>query len=65
MSQPTANPKPYFEVAPNVWGMKDVFVNFYVIKSTESNNWFLVDAGLKTSLLKIKKKQTGIKSVLA
>ena len=47
--------KSYFKVAPNVWGMKDVFVNFYMIKSTESNNWFLVDAGLKTSLLKIKK----------
>src|SRR6478609_8051834 len=45
----------YFEVANNVWGMKDVFVNLYIIKSTENDNWLLVDAGLKTSLARIKK----------
>ena len=47
--------KSYFKVAPNVWGVKDVFVNLYMIKSTDSDNWFLVDAGLKTSFSKIKR----------
>jgi len=45
----------YFKAGENVWGMKHVFVNLYMVKSTESNDWFLVDAGLKTSLSKIKK----------
>lgn len=45
----------YFEVAPDVWGMKDVFVNLYMVKSTEKDEWFPVDAGLKTSLPKIKR----------
>lgn len=45
----------YFNVADNVWGMKDVFVNLYMIKSSENDEWFLIDAGLKTSLPKIKR----------
>ncbi len=45
----------YFEVAKNVWGLKDVFVNLYMIKSTDSDKWFLVDTGLKTSYKKIQK----------
>jgi glyoxylase-like metal-dependent hydrolase (beta-lactamase superfamily II) len=50
----------YFEVANNVWGMKDVFVNLYMIKSKENDNWFLVDAGLKTSLPKIKRMASSL-----
>jgi len=44
-----------FAVAPGVWRMKDIFVNVYIIESTDNPNWVLVDAGLKTSLPKIKK----------
>ena len=43
-----------FNVAPGVWGMKDIFVNFYMIENTD-NSWVLIDAGLKTSAPKIKK----------
>ena len=42
------------QVAENVWGMKHVFVNFYMIKNQEDNTWVLVDAGLKWSASKIK-----------
>ncbi|HZG24410.1 MAG TPA: MBL fold metallo-hydrolase, partial [Chitinophagaceae bacterium] len=40
--------------APGVWGMKDVFVNVYMINNPAENNWVLVDAGLKWSAPKIK-----------
>ncbi|MEP6683695.1 MAG: MBL fold metallo-hydrolase [Parafilimonas sp.] len=50
----------YFEVANNVWGMKDVFVNLYMVKSTQNDEWFLVDAGLKTSLSKIKRMASSL-----
>ncbi len=45
----------FFTVAPGVWGMKDVFVNMYVILNPFDGNWVLVDAGLKWSAPKIKK----------
>lgn len=45
----------YFEVAPNVWGTKDIFVNMYMVKSPEENKWVLIDTGLKSSEVKIKK----------
>ena len=38
-----------FTVAPGVWGRKDVFVNYYMIKDETSGAWALVDAGLKWS----------------
>jgi glyoxylase-like metal-dependent hydrolase (beta-lactamase superfamily II) len=44
-----------FAVAPGVWGMKDVFVNIYIIINHHNNKWMLVDAGLKWSAPKIKK----------
>lgn len=44
----------YFQVAPGVWGMKDVFVNMYMILNPFDGNWVLVDAGLKWSARKIK-----------
>ena len=45
----------YFDVAPNVWGTKDVFVNMYMVQDEESKNWVLIDAGLKSSGPKIKR----------
>ncbi|HWJ25652.1 MAG TPA: MBL fold metallo-hydrolase [Flavisolibacter sp.] len=44
-----------YSVAPGVWRMKDVFVNVYIIQSTDSPEFVLVDTGLKSSSLKIKK----------
>ncbi|RAW02165.1 MBL fold metallo-hydrolase [Pseudochryseolinea flava] len=41
-------------IADGVWGKKDVFVNYYFIKSGESDAWFLVDAGLKWSASRIR-----------
>lgn len=43
-----------FTVAPGVWGRKDAFVNYYMIKDDISNAWALVDAGLKWSAGTIK-----------
>ncbi|RYD57884.1 MAG: MBL fold metallo-hydrolase [Sphingobacteriales bacterium] len=45
----------YFEVAPNVWGTKDIFVNMYMVRNPEDSTWVLIDAGLKSSYAKIKK----------
>ncbi len=45
----------YFKVAPGVWGMKDIFVNIFMIQNPGEKKWVLVDAGLKTSSGKIKK----------
>jgi glyoxylase-like metal-dependent hydrolase (beta-lactamase superfamily II) len=38
-----------FTVAPGVWGRKDAFVNYYMIKDEISGAWALVDAGLRWS----------------
>ncbi len=43
----------YFSVAPGIWGMKDVFVNFYMILNPFDGTWVLVDGGLKWSAPKI------------
>lgn len=43
-----------YAVSPNVWRMKDVFVNVYIIESQEQPGWVLVDTGLKSSYAKIK-----------
>src|SRR3954466_12285890 len=45
----------YFNVAPHVWGMKDIFVNIYMIQNEDEKSWVLVDTGLKTSAGKIKR----------
>jgi glyoxylase-like metal-dependent hydrolase (beta-lactamase superfamily II) len=45
----------YFEVAQNVWGTKDIFVNMYIVRNPEENTWVLIDTGLKSSAAKIKK----------
>jgi glyoxylase-like metal-dependent hydrolase (beta-lactamase superfamily II) len=45
-----------FTVAPQVFGMKDTFVNIYMIANGKApDEWVLVDAGLKWSSNKIKK----------
>ncbi len=45
----------WFSVAPGVWGIKDKFVNIYLVHDPSDNSWVLVDAGLKTSASKIKR----------
>lgn len=45
----------WFAVAPDVWGLKDMMVNMYMIYSASEKKWFLVDAGLKWSAPKIRK----------
>ncbi|MGI8951293.1 MAG: MBL fold metallo-hydrolase [Chitinophagaceae bacterium] len=49
------NTSNYFSVASGVWGMKDIFVNIYMVQNLENKNWVLVDTGLKSSAKKIKK----------
>ena len=44
-----------FNVAPGVWGLKDLFVNIYMIHNPVDDNWVLIDAGLKSSAAKIRK----------
>ena len=43
-----------FTVAPGVWGRKDAFVNYYVIKDQTSGSCALVDAGLMWSASNIR-----------
>jgi glyoxylase-like metal-dependent hydrolase (beta-lactamase superfamily II) len=38
-----------FAIAPGVWGRKNLFVNFFMIRDSSTGNWALVDAGLKWS----------------
>jgi len=44
-----------FSVAEGVWGHKDTFVNYYMIRDRQSNDWALVDAGLRWSAPTIRK----------
>lgn len=44
-----------FTVAKGVWGHKDTFVNYYIIKDETSGAYALVDAGLKWSAGTIRK----------
>lgn len=41
----------YFKVAPDVWGMKIVFVNIYMVASDD--HWVLIDTGIPGSAAKI------------
>ncbi|NML41946.1 MBL fold metallo-hydrolase [Chitinophaga sp. G-6-1-13] len=45
----------WFQVAPGVWGIRDLFVNMYLVQNTRTRSWVLVDAGLRTSAYKIKR----------
>ena len=49
-----------FPVAEGVWGMKHVFVNFYMIQNESDDTWVLVDTGLKWSATKIKQMAASI-----
>ena len=53
--QPQEKQSLYFDVAPNVWGTKDVFVNMYIVRDENTDEWVLIDTGLKSSAPKIKK----------
>ena len=48
-------PLDIFAVTSGIWGMRDVFVNVYMISDNTAANWVLVDGGLKWSAHKIKK----------
>jgi len=55
MGAPAINRPAYdFNIAPGVWGKKDLFVNYYIIQDRQSDAWFLVDAGMKWSAPRIK-----------
>jgi glyoxylase-like metal-dependent hydrolase (beta-lactamase superfamily II) len=43
----------WFTVAPGVWGLKDIFVNVYLVHNAVDKKWVLVDTGLKRSASKI------------
>lgn len=44
-----------FVAGPRVWGLRDVFVNLYFVRSDdESLSWVLVDAGLPGSVEKVR-----------
>ena len=45
----------FFPVAKGVWGMKDIFVNVYMVLNPFDGTWVLIDTGLKTAASKIKK----------
>lgn len=47
--------KGVFAVAPDVWRMKDIFVNVFMVQNSEAKDWVLIDAGLKSTYSKIKK----------
>ncbi|OQP39750.1 MBL fold metallo-hydrolase [Niastella yeongjuensis] len=44
----------WFTVAPGVWGLREGYVNVYLIHNAVEKKWVLVDAGLKRSAMKIK-----------
>jgi glyoxylase-like metal-dependent hydrolase (beta-lactamase superfamily II) len=44
-----------FNVAAGVWGLRDFFVNIYMIHNPVEDNWVLVDAGFKSSAPKIRR----------
>ncbi len=36
----------FFSVAPGVWGMKNIFVNLYMVLNPFDGNWVLLDTGV-------------------
>lgn len=44
----------FFNVAPGVWGLKNIFVNLYMILNPFDGNWVLLDTGVFNSKNKIK-----------
>ncbi|WP_373514410.1 MBL fold metallo-hydrolase [Persicitalea sp.] len=45
----------YFEVAKGIWGMKEYFVNVYMVQNEDDGKWVLVDTGLPISGSSVKK----------
>ncbi len=45
----------FFTVAPGVWGLRDMFVNIYMVLNPFDGTWVLIDTGFKSSAPKIKK----------
>lgn len=45
----------WFSVASDVWGLRDIMVNMYMIFSPSEQKWFLIDTGLKWSAPRIRK----------
>jgi len=43
----------WFTVAPGVWGLRDLFVNVYLIHNAVDKKWVLVDTGRKHTAAKI------------
>ncbi|HET6245193.1 MAG: MBL fold metallo-hydrolase [Bacteroidetes bacterium] len=43
----------YFQVTPDLWGMRILFVNVYMVVDHVNESWVLIDAGLKGSENKI------------
>lgn len=54
MNMPEKSSTYDYAIAPGVWGKRDLFVNYFIIQDSETNAWFLVDAGLKWSAPRIK-----------
>lgn len=42
------------KVAPDVWRIKDIMVNLYIVRNPMDDTWVIIDAGLKTAFSKIK-----------
>lgn len=45
----------FFQVAPGVWGMKDLFVNIYMVLNPFDGTWVLIDTGVTASGSKIRR----------
>ncbi|MBA3648405.1 MAG: MBL fold metallo-hydrolase [Chitinophagales bacterium] len=44
----------WFTVAPDIWGMKDIFVNIFMIYNRVENKWVLIDTGIPSTAKKIR-----------
>ncbi|GHB76316.1 MBL fold metallo-hydrolase [Persicitalea jodogahamensis] len=45
----------YFQVADGIWGMKEYFVNVYMVQNEADGKWVLIDTGLPISGSSVKK----------
>lgn len=44
----------YFKIAPDVWGIRDLFVNLYLVRNPSDGKWVLIDTGYITAAKKVK-----------
>ena len=47
-------------VAPDVWRLKDVFVNVHIVQDNDGTGWVLVDTGLKSTGDKVRALAAGL-----